>query len=221
MEARRGEANMESGKPAETTTFMVQRYLLDLQRGENDDCVIRVLLDRAVHRVRSLCGSLLHRHYSRLTRPPVNLNTDELLGAVVQRLINAMHKTRPEHVRQFFALVNYHIRWELNDLVRRLDRQPRAEVLPLNVPAPNDADSLQRASVLRVFEEIERLPDEERETFELIHIQGLTHAEVAEVVGVATKTVQRRLNRALLLLAERLYDLQRIEPPSGGFENGS
>ena len=55
---------------------------------------------------------------------------------------------------------------------------------------------------------IEGLPDDEREVFDLIGIQGLTHGETAAVVGVSEKTVQRRLNRARLLLAERLADLQ-------------
>ncbi|MEO8494152.1 MAG: sigma factor-like helix-turn-helix DNA-binding protein [Planctomycetota bacterium] len=36
----------------------------------------------------------------------------------------------------------------------------------------------------------------------------ITHAEAAVVVGVSVKTVQRRLNRARLLLAEQLADLR-------------
>jgi RNA polymerase sigma-70 factor (ECF subfamily) len=57
---------------------------------------------------------------------------------------------------------------------------------------------------------IERLPEDEREVFDLVGIQGLTHAEAATVVGVSEKTVQRRLNRARLLLAERLADLRPV-----------
>jgi RNA polymerase sigma-70 factor (ECF subfamily) len=62
---------------------------------------------------------------------------------------------------------------------------------------------------------IEGLPEDEREVFDLVGIQGLTHGEVAAVVGVSEKTVQRRLNRARLLLAEQLADL-RPAPPGGG-----
>jgi RNA polymerase sigma-70 factor (ECF subfamily) len=60
----------------------------------------------------------------------------------------------------------------------------------------------------RMLAAIEGLPEEEREVFDLVGIQGLTHAEAAGVVGVSEKTVQRRLNRARLLLAERLADLR-------------
>jgi RNA polymerase sigma-70 factor (ECF subfamily) len=59
-----------------------------------------------------------------------------------------------------------------------------------------------------MLEAIESLPEDEQEVFDLVGIQGLTHAEVAIVVGVSEKTVQRRLNRARLLLAERLADLR-------------
>jgi RNA polymerase sigma-70 factor (ECF subfamily) len=59
-----------------------------------------------------------------------------------------------------------------------------------------------------MLEAIEGLPDDEREVFDLVRIQGLTHAETATVVGASEKTVQRRLNRARLLLAERLADLE-------------
>ena len=59
-----------------------------------------------------------------------------------------------------------------------------------------------------MLEAIEGLPEDEREVFDLVRIQGLTHAEAATVVGVSEKTVQRRLNRARLLLAEQLADLR-------------
>jgi DNA-directed RNA polymerase specialized sigma24 family protein len=51
-----------------------------------------------------------------------------------------------------------------------------------------------------------RLPEDEREAF-VVRIQGLTYAEAAELVGVVPKTVQRRLDRGLRLLTERLGDL--------------
>jgi RNA polymerase sigma-70 factor (ECF subfamily) len=71
-----------------------------------------------------------------------------------------------------------------------------------------------------VLETIEGLPEDEREVFDLVGIQGLTHVEVAAVVGVSEKTVQRRLNRARLLLAERLADL-RPDQESGDRGQGS
>lgn len=76
------------------------------------------------------------------------------------------------------------------------------------VPAAESSGSALGPDGFRILEAIEDLPDEEREAFGLVRIQGLTQAEAAEILGVSGKTVQRRLNRGLLLLAQRLEDLR-------------
>ena len=63
----------------------------------------------------------------------------------------------------------------------------------------------------RVLEAIDHLPDDEREVFGLVRVQGLTHPEAAEVTGVSIKTVQRRLNRAMVLLWKELEHLRPTE----------
>ena len=69
------------------TTAVVERYLVALAGDTPADPVVRELLDRAVGRLRLLCAGLLLRGYPRLTRPPLNLEVDDLLGAVVGRLL--------------------------------------------------------------------------------------------------------------------------------------
>ena len=156
-----------------------------------------------------LRANLLHRNYRRLTLPPLNLQPDEMLGAVVERLLKAMRSARPQTVRGFFALVNQHMRWELNDMARRLDKEPTAlEMHEGTVPAPDSSDSALTPDGRRMLEAIDNLPEDEREAFSLVRIQGLTYPESAEVIGASVSTVQRRVNRALLLLAKELDDLQ-------------
>ena len=41
-----------------------------------------------------MCKVFLNRSYRRLTRPPLNLETDEVLSAVVERLLKALRETR-------------------------------------------------------------------------------------------------------------------------------
>src|SRR2546429_9251398 len=110
----------------EHTTAVVQRYLDELGGDAPAESAVRALLDRAVRRLHHLCAALLHRSFPRLTRPPLNLQADELLSAVVERLLKALREARPANVRQFFALASQHMRWELTDLARRLDKQPAA-----------------------------------------------------------------------------------------------
>src|SRR5436190_21719569 len=95
------------------TTGAIQRCLDALQGEAAAEPLIRDLLERAVGRLRLVCAALLRRSYPRLMQPPLNLETDELLGGVVAGLLKALRTVRPQTVRQFFALANQHMRWPL------------------------------------------------------------------------------------------------------------
>src|SRR5882724_13582833 len=153
------------------TTAVVQRYLDALAGDSPAGPIIRDLLDRAVRRLHLLCATLLHRSYPRLTRPPLNLQADELLGAIAERLLKALREARPRTVRQLFALANQHMRWELNDLARRLDDQPTAvELCEGLVPSPASSGSGLTPEGRRMLEAIGDLPEDEREAFSLVRI---------------------------------------------------
>jgi RNA polymerase sigma-70 factor (ECF subfamily) len=93
------------------------------------------------------------------------------------------------------------MRWELNDLARRLDNQPAAaEFCEGLVPAPASSVSGLTPDGLRMLQAIDELPEEGREVF-------------AQVLGVSAVTVKRRLNRGLRLLSEQLADLRLGEGP--------
>jgi hypothetical protein len=77
------------------TTSAVQHYLDTLAGDTPAGPIVRALLDRAVRRLETLCAGLLYRSYPRLAQPPMSLRSDELLGAVVERLLKAMREVRP------------------------------------------------------------------------------------------------------------------------------
>ena len=200
------------------TTAVVQRFLNELAGVTGDwpaEPIVRALLASAVDRLHLLCTTMLFRSYPRLTRPPLNLQADEMLSAVVERLLKAMREVRPQTVRQFFALANQHMRWELNDLARRLDKEERQVELRESLvgAVPESSGSQLSPNSRRILEAIENLPEEEREVFDLVRIQGMSQPEAAEVLGVSVKTVQRRLVRCLTMLTESIGDL-RLAPES-------
>src|SRR4051812_19099188 len=92
--------------------------------------IVLELLSVAADRILLLCGSTLSRRYPRLAKGPLNVQPDELLSAVVERLIKAMRHVRPTRVRAFFALAMKHIRWELNELARELDADKHELLAP-------------------------------------------------------------------------------------------
>ena len=74
----------------EPTTAAIQRYLDALPEDAAAEPIVCELLERAATRLRLLCAALLYRGYPRLTQPPLNLETDEMLGGVVAALLTAL-----------------------------------------------------------------------------------------------------------------------------------
>jgi RNA polymerase sigma-70 factor (ECF subfamily) len=102
------------------------------------------------------------------------------------------------------------------DELRRLERTERASRAadpPPSAPAPSDdaaAAELRRAAAIAV----ERLAPQRREVFRLAREEGLTYAEIAEVLGLAPQTVANHMSLALSDLRRTLAPyLERGAPP--------
>jgi RNA polymerase sigma-70 factor (ECF subfamily) len=167
------------------TTAVVPRYLDELAGDSPTEPLVRAVLDRAARRLHLLCTTLPRRSYPLLMRPPLNVQADELLGAGAERLLKAMREARPRSVRRFFALANQHMRWELYVRARRLDEQTAAVGLREGrVPAPASSSSGLAPDSRRMLQAISELPEDEREVFDLVRIQGMMQTEAAQVLVV-------------------------------------
>ena len=101
----------------------------------------------------------------------------------------------------------------LNELARRLDEQrPASELREGLVPAPASNASGLTLDDRRMLPAIDELPEDEREVFDLVRIDG-TQAEAAHVLGVSAVMVKRRLSRCLPLRTEQLADPRPGEKP--------
>jgi RNA polymerase sigma factor (sigma-70 family) len=102
------------------------------------------------------------------------------------------------------------------DLYRR---EARRAVSSLADVAVDDASVVelppgveQAYDVWAVRQAVDELPDDEREVVRLQHLEELTHAEVAERLGVPVGTVKSRSFRAHRRLALRLGHLRDADP---------
>ncbi len=193
----------------EQTTAVVQRYLDELAGDAPAEPIVRALLGPVGPPAPGALRQPAVPGLPTFEQPPVNLQPDELLAPWLNGCSRPCGPPVPRPCDEFFALANQHMRWELNDLARRLDNQPAAgELYEGIVLSPPSSVSRLTPDGLRMLQAIEDLPEDEREVFDLVRIQGMTQVEAAEVLGVSNKTVQRRLNRALLILSETLDDLR-------------
>jgi RNA polymerase sigma factor (sigma-70 family) len=102
-------------------------------------------------------------------------------------------------------LASRHLRYELLDLKRHYRavnalHQSNGNGTPAHEPidAASSWDELEEWC--EFHRKIDELPTEEREVVDLHFYQGLTKAEVAELLGVHVRTIQRLWNSALHLL---------------------
>src|SRR4051794_41611316 len=70
--------------------------------------LFRSLLSSSARRLHLLSATLLHRSYPRLSKPPMNLEAEEMLSGVVERMMKALRKVHPRTVREFFARSEEH-----------------------------------------------------------------------------------------------------------------
>jgi RNA polymerase sigma-70 factor (ECF subfamily) len=98
------------------------------------------------------------------------------------------------------------------DIVRREGRRPST---PLEDADPNDAalvslppNETKAWEVAQVRLAIDALPPDERDVVRLQHLEGYTHVEIAERLGIAVGTVKSRSFRAHRALADHLAFLR-------------
>ena len=95
-----------------------------------------------------------------------------------------------------------------------LEAPPKSGVAPLADRVAGDGPTTEQLAEgdrwrTRIVEAVEALPDEQREVFVLRQVQGLTFAEVAEVVGVSPNTAKSRMRYALERLKDSFADWKR------------
>ena len=172
---------------------------LDLMRA-GDTTARQRLIEHSCERLRGLARKMLRRY------PKVHRweETDDVFVEAVTRLHRALESVQPESPRHFYNLAATQIRRVLIDLSRRYygaeglgsHHDTEARNSEGDTPKYEQADSAGEPASLMEWtefhEQVGRLPEEEQEAFNLLWYGQLTHEQVAEVLGVTTRTVRRR-----------------------------
>jgi len=132
--------------------------------------------------------------------------SDDLLQKTLVRLHRAIQVLKPVTTRAFMTIALQNMRWALKDLSRdmhnRLDKLGHAKAIA-KAPSVNEEPST-LLEWTHFHDAIEKLPQEERETLDVIYYGGLSQEEAAEMLGVSTRTIKRRWRLARILLARAL-----------------
>ena len=173
---------------------------LELMRA-SDDTARQRLIEHSCERLRGLARKMLRR-FPKVRRWE---ETDDVFVEAVTRLYRALETVQPESPRHFYNLAATQIRRVLIDLSRRYygseglgshhdtaarngdgDATPKFE--------QNDTSN-EPSNLLEwtdFHEQVEKLPEEEREVFNLLWYEEMSQDEAAGVLGVTARTIRRR-----------------------------
>jgi RNA polymerase sigma-70 factor (ECF subfamily) len=166
--------------------------------GQGDAAARAELIERCQERLRIRVSQMLSR-FPRVRRTE---GTSDVLQEVLLDLSQSLLQIAPRDMRHFLGLAGQRIRWKLLDLARR----PREIAAACAGPAEAEQttyDPPKLAQWAEIHEYVQRLPDEERELFDLIFYQGVPQPLVAEMLHMPYRTLKRRWQEARLRFMER------------------
>jgi RNA polymerase sigma-70 factor (ECF subfamily) len=139
---------------------------------------------------------------------------EEVTQDVFFRIWEKAHTYRAEQARVSTWITSI-TRYRSIDLLRRRGTRPDHtslawDDLPLNVMpvTEGDPEDMTELSLLqkRVRDAIATLPAEQKKVLALAYLKGLTHSEIAELLGDPLGTVKTRIRAGMLKLKDLLKD---------------
>lgn len=190
-------------------TAQLQKWIDLVQSG--DEQARTRLIEHACDRLRLLARKML-RGFPTVRRWE---ETDDVFTEALTRLHRSLATVQPESPRHFYSLAATQIRRVLIDMSRRYygpqglgahhdtagddsqgDRRPSPEA----VDGSDEPTDLMEWT--EFHEQVEALPEEEREAFSLLWYDGLSQEEAAQVMGVSERTLRRRWHDARYRLSK-------------------
>jgi RNA polymerase sigma factor (sigma-70 family) len=187
----------------------------DILMAGDSDTQLQGLIDRLAAGDPAAREELIARAHKRLERLARKLlqgfpgvrrfeDTGDVLDGSVPRLLQAVKSVAPASVAEFFRLASRQMRWELHDLVQRYygPNGPGRKEMPAGGQSGPDAtaplekpatthDPARLASWAEFHKAVESLPEAERQVFELLWYQEMTHAAAAAVLHISESSVRR------------------------------
>ena len=178
---------------AEDSSVELQGLLDRLRQGDRE--ARRLLLERSCERLRRLAGRMLHGSFPELAR---RHEVDSVVHETWVRLLQALDKTEPPTVADFFRLAAHKFRQVLLDMVQSERRRAQREVLGLSgedgqgsasTAASATCDPARLALWTEFHEKVAALSEQERAVFEMHYYLDLPQAEIARVLELHPRKV--------------------------------
>jgi RNA polymerase sigma-70 factor (ECF subfamily) len=135
---------------------------------------------------------------------------EDLLEETWLRLVTHAHRLRPETSLAawlFTVARRLHVSYRRSRMLEDAHAPDLIGLWPSGSQGPSPFESLSMSEAhQRVAQEFAKLPLACREALLLVTVEGLRHAEAADICGVTPEVMRQRVSRGRALLSERLSD---------------
>ena len=170
--------------------------------GQGDAAARAELIERSQERLRLRVSQML----SRFPGVKRSETTSDVLQDVLLGLSDTLTRITPRDARHFLGLAGQQIRWRLLDLSRRTPEPGGRTLDPSRDAQETTHDPGRLAQWAEMHDYIQRLPEADRELFDLIFYQGTPQPVAAEILKIPCRTLKRRWQKARLAFMAQFGD---------------
>jgi RNA polymerase sigma-70 factor (ECF subfamily) len=172
---------------------------------EGDQAARHQLIGCAYQRLRCLARVILNESFPRLKAAPAALETTDVTNEAALGMFQVLAEIPPATPKDFFRLAAQRIRWLLIERAKQVDRAGR-ELLegPTQHTAARPPEDDAPGALETLYQQIEALPEKERDVVNLLYFHGFDQSETAAILGVTERSVRRYWTAARLKLLQAL-----------------
>jgi len=181
-------------------TTVLARWLERLEVGCPD--AREAVIEHTCERLRNMARSMLR------ASPKVRRfeQTDDVLQDALIRLHRSLAEVRPSTAKEFYGFAATQLRRQLIDLARKhygpqgigTNHAPDGDEFVIRASQPPDTLN----EWTDFHEQIDRLPESEKEIVHLLWYEGMTQSDTASILGISLATLKRRWQSARVRLAD-------------------
>lgn len=177
---------------------------------DRNDASERNLRDRIRTGDESAFDAVFRSHYQRLVRMAESITRERAAAEEIAQDVMLELWRRRESLELEQTLLAYLIRSTRNRALnhvrheRIVTREAAAMGLEVRVSPAADGELMGAELARAVRDAVDSLPDSSKEVFQMSREQGLRYAEIASVLEISVKTVEKRMGKALAELRDRL-----------------
>ena len=159
----------------------------------NDPSAREEVFRRAERRLEAIARKML-RSFPAVKRWE---QTEDVLSRALITLLNALKSVHPASTREFLGLASSHVRWALLRLKKELIESRNGPGYAHQSPGSYEGEwppavVCANQPLWKIQDLVEKLPDPVREVFELHFYLGLPKKDIASLLELDVRSVQRR-----------------------------